>query len=92
MIKGFRDKDTEALAQGKYVRRFDSILVSARRKLKSLGSAKGLSDLDSVPGNRLESLSGNRQGQYSIRVNDQFRICFRVDGEDFIDVEITDYH
>ncbi len=92
MIKGFQDKDTEALANDRYVKRFDSIWESARKKLKLLGSAKGLSDLASLPGNRLEVLSGDRKGQYSIRVNDQYRICFTPDGDDFKDVEITDYH
>lgn len=90
MIKGFRDKDTESLAQEKYVKKFDSIMPIARKKLKMLNSVKSLSDLYSVPGNRLEALSGDRLGQYSIRVNEQFRICFKIDGEDFIDVEITD--
>lgn len=92
MIKSFRDKDTESSAQNKYVKKFDSILLVARKKLAMLDSVISLKDLSSVPGNRLEALSGERKGQYSIRINDQFWICFKLDGEEFIDVEITDYH
>lgn len=92
MIKSFRDKDTEALANNHYVKAFDSIQDAARRKLKTLSAAKGISDLAAVPGNKLEPLSGNRAGQHSIRINSQCRKCFIVDGEDFRDVEITDYH
>lgn len=80
------------MAQNKYVKKFDSILLVARKKLAMLDSVISLKDLSSVPGNRLEALSGDRKGQYSIRINDQFRICFKLDGEEFIDVEITDYH
>lgn len=92
MIKGFRDRATELLANNRYVKKFDSIQESARRKLDGLKVAKGLGDLAAVPGNRLEALHGNREGQYSIRINDQFRICFVPEGDDFKDVEITDYH
>jgi proteic killer suppression protein len=95
MIKSFRDKDTEALSDNRYVQAFDSIQVSARKKLdvhKQLKAAKGLPDLAAVPGNRLEALHGDREGQHSIRINDQYRICSVADGEDFKDVEITDYH
>lgn len=92
MIKSFRNKDTEELAGNRYVKQFDSIQDSARKKLEILKAAKGLEDLASVPGNRLESLSGTRNGQYSIRINDQYRICFVVGKNGFTDVEITDYH
>lgn len=92
MITGYRDKDTEALANNRYVKAFDSIQIAARKKLDILKSARGLADLASVPGNRLEALHGDREGQWSIRINDQYRICFVPDGEDFKDVEITDYH
>lgn len=92
MIRSFRDRDTEALASNRYVKRFDKIQVSARRKLEVLRAARGLSDLASVPGNKLEALRGDREGQYSIRINDQYRICFVPAGEDFENVEITDYH
>ncbi len=92
MIKSFRDGDTEFLANNRYVKKFNGIRDSARKKLDLLKSAKGLSDLAAVPGNRLEALHGDREGQYSIRVNDQYRICFVSDGDDFRDVEIADYH
>lgn len=92
MIKNYRDKDTENLANNRYVKAFDSIQTIARKKLEVLKAAKGLADLAAVPGNRLEALQRDRQGQHSIRINDQYRICFVADGEDFIDVEITDYH
>jgi toxin HigB-1 len=92
MIKSYRDKDTESLANNRYVKRFDAIQVAARKKLDILKAAKGLPDLGVTPGNRLEALHGDREGQYSIRINDQYRICFVPEDEDFNDVEITDYH
>lgn len=92
MIRGFRDKDTESLAANRYVKRFDGIQLSARKKLDILRAARGLADLAAVPGNKLEALHGDREGQYSIRINDQYRICFIVVGEDFDNVEIADYH
>lgn len=92
MIKSFRDAQTEALSENRYVKAFDSIQAIARRKIEMLRAAKGLADLAAVPGNRLEALLGDRAGQHSIRINNQYRICFVVDGEDFKDVEITDYH
>ena len=92
MIKSYRDKDTEALADNRYVKAFDSIQVTARKKLDVLKAAKGLADLGAIPGNRLEALHGEREGQWSIRINNQYRICFVPEGEDFKDVEITDYH
>ena len=92
MIKSFRDRDTELLASNRYVKKFDSIQESDRKKIDVLKAAKGLGDLAAVPGNRLEALLGNREGQYSIRINDQFRICFVPEGDDFKDVEITNYH
>jgi proteic killer suppression protein len=92
MIKGFRDRDTESLASNRYVKQFDSIQLSARRTLDILKVARGLPDLAAVPGNRLEVLHGDREGQYSIQINDQYRICFVPEGDDFNDVEITDYH
>jgi toxin HigB-1 len=91
MIKSFRCKDTEALADDIAVRRFGAIERVARRKLEMLASAVALSDLRVPPGNRLEALKGDRKGQHSIRINDQWRICFRwTDGAE--DVEIVDYH
>lgn len=92
MIKTFRDKDTETLFDDRLVRRFKSFERPARRKLYYLHVAKTLQDLLRPPGNRLEGLSGNRDGQHSIRINDQWRICFRwIDGNAY-DVEIVDYH
>jgi toxin HigB-1 len=91
MIKSFRCKDTKALANDRAVKRFAAIERGARRKLEMLASAVRLEDLRVPPGNRLEALKGNRKGQYSIRINDQWRICFRWnDGAE--DVEIVDYH
>ena len=91
VIRSFRDKDTEALFRGETPRRFRSIEATARRKLDMLDAAQSLFDLRSPRGNRLEALKGDRQGQYSIRINDQWRICFGwSDGEQ--DVEIVDYH
>lgn len=92
MIKSYKNKDTESLADNRYVKAFDSIQTSARKKIDVLKAAKGLTDLAAVPGNKLEALHGDREGQWSIRINDQYRICFVPEGEDFKDVEITDYH
>ncbi len=92
MIKGFKDKKTEKFFSGQEVKEFSSFRKVAERKLTMLDSASDLKDLRSPPGNRLEKLQGDRTGQYSIRINDQWRICFvwKVDGP--YEVEITDYH
>ncbi len=91
MIKSFRCKETAALFRGEKTRRFETIRVIAFRKLDMLNAAAALADLREPPGNRLEALKGNRRGQYSIRINDQWRICFVWrDGAE--DVEIVDYH
>ena len=92
MIKSFRNADTETLAGGVRVKRFIAIEVVARRKLRQLQIAARLEDLRVPPGNRLEALRGDRDGQYSIRVNDQYRICFRWTSAGAEDVEIVDYH
>lgn len=92
MVKSFRCSDTEALANGRRVRRFAGIESAARRKLRQLQIAGRLQDLRVPPGNRLEALKGNRTGQHSIRVNDQFRVCFRWSHAGARDVEIVDYH
>lgn len=92
MIVSFRDADTEALAEGRRVRRFQNIESVARRKFRQLQIAGRLDDLRVPPGNRLEALKGDRAGQYSIRVNDRFRICFRWTAAGAADVEIVDYH
>ena len=92
MIVSFRCSDTEALASGRQVARFSNIAARARRKLRQLQIAGRLEDLRIPPGNRLEKLKGDRAGQYSIRVNDQFRVCFRWSATGAEDVEIVDYH
>ena len=92
MIKTFRCKDTLALFENRTPKRFRSIAMVAERKLQMLDSANAVADLRSPPGNRLEALSGNRKGSWSIRINDQWRLCFRYEGGDAFDVEIVDYH
>ncbi len=92
MIVSFRSTDTEALSEGRSVRRFTGIERVALRKLRQLQIASSLEDLRVPPGNRLEALKGDRAGQHSIRVNDQFRICFRWTPAGAKDVEIVDYH
>jgi toxin HigB-1 len=92
MIVSFKSADTEALASGQRVKRFVNIESAARRKLRQLQIAARLEDLRIPPGNRLEALSGDRAGQYSIRVNDQYRVCFRWTAAGAEDVEIVDYH
>lgn len=93
MIRSFKNRTSEAVAGGKAPKGFPSdLLRSAQRKLFMITHGVELKDLASPPGNRLEALKGDRVGQHSIRINDQFRICFRwVDGN-AEDVEITDYH
>jgi proteic killer suppression protein len=91
MIKRFRDRDTELIFNREVVPRFRQIARVALRKLRQIDSALRLNDL-SLPGNRLEALKGDRVGQHSIRVNDQFRICFVWRGSDAFEVEIVDYH
>ncbi len=92
MILSFRDADTATLASGERVQRFVSVERVALRKLRQLEIAGVLRDLRVPPGNRLEALKGDRAGQYSIRINDQFRICFRWTAAGAEDVEIVDYH
>ena len=92
MIKSFRSKETEQLHARQRVRRFRSFERVAQRKLRQLDIASELRDLASPPGNRLEALRGGREGQHSIRINDQGRICLVWRGGDAYDVEIVDYH
>jgi proteic killer suppression protein len=92
MIRSFRDRDTEALFSDVAVPRFRAIERPARRKLLYLHRARLLQDLSAPPGNRLEALRGDRRGQHSIRINDQWRICFAWRNGDAHDVEIVDYH
>jgi proteic killer suppression protein len=93
VIRSFRDPETERIFNRERSRRLpQSIHRPALRKLLVLDAADSLSDLRVPPGNRLEKLSGDRKGQHSIRINDQWRICFRWEHGDAFDVEITDYH
>jgi proteic killer suppression protein len=92
MIKSFRCADTEALFSDQAVARFRAIERSARRKLLYLHQARTLQDLRAPPGNRLEALKADRKDQYSIRINDQWRICFRWFDGNAYEVEIVDYH
>ncbi|MGB6525551.1 MAG: type II toxin-antitoxin system RelE/ParE family toxin [Candidatus Acidiferrales bacterium] len=92
MIKSFRTSLTERLLNRDRVRKFQAIEQSALRKLAMLDAAETLQDLAALPGNRLETLRGDRQGQYSIRINDQWRLCFVWRGGDAYEVEIADYH
>ncbi len=92
MIKSFRCKHTEALYLGKRVRKFEFCLVQAERRLEILDNAKIINDLMVLPSNRFEALGGGRAGQFSIRVNQQWRICFEWKDTDAYNVEIVDYH
>lgn len=93
MIRNFKDKETEKIFQRQRSPKLPSeIQQVALRKLRMLNRAETLQDLRVPPANRLERLSGNREGQYSIRVNNQWRICFKWEEGDAIDVEIVDYH
>ena len=92
MIKSFRSKETERLHARQPVRRFRAFERVAQRKLRQLDIAAELRDLAAPPGNRLEALHGDRKGQHSIRINDQWRICFVWRDGDAYDVEIVDYH
>lgn len=92
MIRGFKDEKTEKLFAGETVREFSGFAKTAERKLTMLDNAAEVRDLLSPPGNRLEQLKGNRQGQYSIRINDQWRLCFVWKDDGAHEVEIVDYH
>lgn len=92
MIKSFKCTDTEKLSKGHRVKKFVNIAKVARRKLRQLEIANRLDDLKVPPGNHLETLKGDRSGQYSIRVNNQWRVCFFWTNAGAEDVEIVDYH
>jgi toxin HigB-1 len=93
VIRGFRDRDTERVFERRVIRRWSVELQrTALRKLRMLDAAQTLDDLRVPPGNRLERLRGERAGQHSIRINQQWRICFRWRSGDAYDVEIVDYH
>lgn len=91
MIRSFRDAEAERLFHDQFSKRFQAIERTARRKLNQVDRATSLRDL-ALPGNHVEALSGDRAGQHSIRINDQFRICFVWRDGDAYEVEITDYH
>lgn len=92
MIKSFKCKDTEKLFNDLDVKRLRSISRTTRIKLEVLNAAVSLNSLQVPPGNRLERLKGNRKGQHSIRINEQWRICFVWKEENAIEVEVVDYH
>lgn len=91
MIKEFKCKNTAKLYQREFVKKFSGIERTALKRLRILDSAENLESLASLPSNRLEALKGDRLGQFSIRINDQWRICFRWHNG-AVDVEIVDYH
>ena len=91
-IKNFKCKDTQRLFRGDRVRRWVNIERPALRKLEQLDWSSALGDLRAPPGNQLEALSGDRQGQHSIRINGQWRVCFVWTSDGAADVEIVDYH
>ena len=92
MIRSFRNSDTQTFFELGHVKRWARIERQALRKLVQLDLAQNMNDLRVPPGNRLEALSGDRKGQWSIRVNDQFRVCFKWADDGPTDVEIVDYH
>jgi proteic killer suppression protein len=92
VIKSFRCVETERLFRREACRKFRAVERPALRKLDMLDAASDLRTLSSIPGNRLERLHGDREGHYSIRINDQWRVCFTWQSGDAYDVEITDYH
>jgi proteic killer suppression protein len=92
MIQSFKCKDTLALYEGKSPRRFKAFVAVAERKLSQLDAAQTLEFMKAPPGNHLEALKGDREGQHSVRINDQWRICFVWTSTGPVDVEIVDYH
>ena len=92
MIKSFADRDTQALYEGRRFRRFEGIREQAEKRLQILRRSRSLEDLRGLPSNHLEALSGDRRGQFSIRINRQWRVCFRWQAGDAYDVTIVDYH
>ena len=92
MIKSFRDKNAEKLFSGKKVNTYQSFYHQAVRRLQILDNATALDDLKFLPSNHFKALGGNRKGQFSIRINRQWRLCFEWDEGDALNVEIVDYH
>jgi len=92
MIQSFADDETEAVFSTGRSRRWGKVARIAARRLQAVDFASAIEDLLNPPGNHLEKLKGDREGCWSIRINDQYRVCFRWDGKDAWDVEIVDYH
>lgn len=92
MIRSFKDRRTKRFFEGQRVREFQGFAAQATRRLTVLDAAESLQDLAALPSNRLERLTGDRKGQHSIRINQQWRVCFRWGGDGAYDVEIVDYH
>ena len=92
MIRSFRDAEAKKLFNDEFSKKYRVVERVAQRKLTALDEAETLQDLAALPGNHLEALKGDRKGQYSIRINDQYRLCFVWAGGDASDVEIVDYH
>lgn len=92
MIKSFGNRETEQIAQRRRVKSWGNIEAQIQRKLAYLNAAAELDDLKAPPGNRLEARKGDRKGQFSIRINDQYRLCFKWECGNAYDVEVTDYH
>jgi len=92
MIRSYRDKRTEAFSNGQFVKAFQGFSRQAEKQLEILDAAESLGDLAALPSNRFEALTGNRVGQYSIRINRQWRICFEWPSGGPENVELTDYH
>jgi toxin HigB-1 len=92
VIRSFADKETEALYRGERARRFEGFREQAQKRLQMLRRARRLEDLRGLPSNRLEALAGDRKGQFSIRINQQWRVCFEWRDGDAYGVEIVDYH
>ena len=92
MIRSFRSAEAEKIFHQQFSKRFRAIERIAIRKLFHLNRATTLRDLAAIPGNQLEALKGDRKGQYSVRINNQYRICLRSEDGDAFDVEIADYH
>jgi toxin HigB-1 len=92
MIRSFADKDTEQVFWRRHSRKYAAMERVALRKLRQIHSVSTVEELYQPPGNKLEKLKGNREGQWSLRINDQYRICFRWSDGDAFEVEIVDYH
>jgi toxin HigB-1 len=92
VIRAFRDKEAAKLFRDEFSKKYQGIERAARKRLLALDNADSLEDVAAIPGNRLEALQGDRHGHYSLRINDQFRVCFTWDAPYADDVEIVDYH